>query len=66
MTKLLNSSQKQRNSESEIDCWRENFSWGENPESHLPEKWALAITIWNNNEATQSRTLEMDWGIQIY
>ena len=34
-----------------IDSRKKKFSWCENPEGYIPGRWAITITICNNDDA---------------
>ena len=42
-----------------IDSRREKLSWVKNPERYLPGKFAIIITIYDNDDATQSQTQDV-------
>ena len=48
--------------ESGIDSKKKKFSWGKNPERHLPERCAFTITICNCKNATKPHTKKCPWG----
>ena len=47
------------NMQSEIDSWRKNLSWGENPVIYIPGRSAITIIICYSDDATQIHTKKM-------
>ena len=50
--------------ENMIQKQEEKFNWGENPESYLPGRCVITITICNCDDPIQSHTKEMNRRIQ--
>ena len=42
--------------ENGTDSGRKKLSWGENPEWYIPGRWAVTITMYNRDDATQPFT----------